>query len=87
MASRKQLWHPDETRKRIQTSQLINRLTSHALSDQPLMDASQVAAARALIDKVLPNATAKQEVEMSGSLSVVMPSVIALVPPDDDRTA
>lgn len=82
MASRKQLWHPDETKKRIQTSQLINRLTMHALSDAPLMDASQVAAARALIDKVLPNA--KQEVEVSGGLEVAMPAMIALVPPGDD---
>jgi len=55
MAKRKQLWHPDEVRQKIQTSQLINRLTNHAFSDEPLMDASQVAAARALINKVLPD--------------------------------
>ncbi|WP_156429028.1 hypothetical protein [Paracoccus aminovorans] len=65
MAARKQLWHPDEVRKKIQTSQLINRLTQHALSDEPIMDASQVQAARALIDKVVPNA--KTEVELSGN--------------------
>lgn len=58
MAARKQLWHPDETRKKIQTSQLLNRLTSHALSPAPLMDASQVAAARILLGKVLPDLSA-----------------------------
>lgn len=63
MATRKQLWHPDEVRKKIQTSQLINRLTEHALSAQPTMDASQVQAARALIDKVIPN---QKHVEISG---------------------
>lgn len=55
MAARKQLWHPDEVRKRIQTSQLINRLTTHALSDKPIMDASQVTAAVKLIGKVVPD--------------------------------
>lgn len=63
MAARKQLWHPDEVRKKIQTSQLINRLTEHALSAEPIMDASQVQAARALIDKVLPN---QKHIEHSG---------------------
>jgi hypothetical protein len=64
LASRKQLWHPDETKAKIQTSQLINRLTKHALSPTPIMDASQVAAAKALIGKVLPDVKA---VELSGN--------------------
>jgi hypothetical protein len=55
MAKRKQLWHPDEVRQRIQASQLINRLTDNALSTTPLMDASQVASARILLSKVLPD--------------------------------
>lgn len=55
MAARKQLWHPDEVRQKIQTSQLINRLTQHALSDAPIMDASQVTAAVKLIGKVVPD--------------------------------
>lgn len=58
MAARKQLFHPDEVKAKIQTSQLINRLTTHALSDSPIMDASQVQAARALINKVLPDVKA-----------------------------
>jgi hypothetical protein len=63
MAERKQLWHPDDVKKKIQTSQLINRLTEHALSAEPIMDASQVNAAKILIGKVLPDVKA---VELSG---------------------
>lgn len=58
MAVRKQLWHPDEVRQKIQASQLINRLTDHVNSDKPLMDASQVASARILLGKVLPDLSA-----------------------------
>ena len=57
MAARKQRWHPEEVRKRIQASQLINRLQKHALADAPIMDNSQVTAARALLNKVLPDLT------------------------------
>ena len=55
MAARKQRWHPDEVRKRIQTSQLINRLQDNANASSPLMDSSQVASARILLNKVLPD--------------------------------
>lgn len=55
MATRKQRWHPDEVRKRIQASQLINRLSDHAFSPTPLMDSSQVTAAFKLLGKVLPD--------------------------------
>jgi hypothetical protein len=55
MAARKQLFHPDDVKAKIQTSQLINRLTDHALSPTPIMDASQVQAARALIAKTIPD--------------------------------
>lgn len=65
MASRKQLWHPDEVRAKIQASQLINRLTSHALSDTPLMDASQVNAAKILLGKAIPDLTS---VEHKGTI-------------------
>jgi hypothetical protein len=64
MAARKQLWHPEEVKARIQASQLINRLTAHALSDEPIMDASQVAAATKLLNKVVPDLKA---VEVTGA--------------------
>ena len=63
MAARKQLFHPDEVKKKIQASQLINRLTKHALSKSPLMDASQVTTATKLLNKVVPDLRA---VEHSG---------------------
>lgn len=56
MAKRKQLWHPDEVRQKIQASQLINRLTKNALSESgEIMTASQVQSARILLDKAIPN--------------------------------
>jgi len=70
MAARKQLFHPDDVKKKIQASQLINRLQSHALSDstaddyKPVMTDSQVRAAFGLLDKVVPNLKA---VEHSGT--------------------
>jgi hypothetical protein len=67
MAARKQLFHPDDVKAKIQTSQLINRLTEHALSELPIMDASQVNAAKILIGKVLPDVKA---VEHSGELNL-----------------
>lgn len=63
MAKRKQLWHPDEVKARIQASQLINRLQDHALSDEPKMSDGQVRAAFGLLDKVVPSLKA---VEVSG---------------------
>ncbi len=58
MATRKQLWHPEEVRKKIQASQLINRLTAHVNSPTPLMDSSQVTAAVKLLGKVVPDLSA-----------------------------
>lgn len=67
MAKRKQAFHPDEVKQKIQASQLINRLTNHALSEQPIMDASQVTAATKLLNKVLPDLKA---VEMDATHDV-----------------
>jgi len=55
--------HNDETRAKIQASQLINRLMAHVEADKPLLDASQVNAAKALLNKVLPDLSS---VELSG---------------------
>lgn len=46
--------HSDEIRAKIQASQLINRLTDHVLKGTE-MSASQVTAARVLLDKAVPN--------------------------------
>ena len=62
MAIRKQLFHPDDVKKKIQVSQLINRLQTHAITDYaaegctatPMLH-SQVRAAFGLLDKVVPS--------------------------------
>lgn len=63
MAARNKREMDELTRKKIQTSQLINRLTKHALADTPIMDASQVQAARILLNKCIPDLKA---LEVSG---------------------
>lgn len=85
MARRKQLWHPDDVKAKIKTSQLINRLTDHALSPTPIMDASQVQAARALIAKVLPDV---KEIDHKSSDGSMTPTRVELIPlkSNDDRT-
>ncbi len=57
--------HIDETRDKIKATQIINRLMKHVESDKPLMDASQVNAAKALLSKVLPDL---QAIDMKGSM-------------------
>ena len=54
--------HQDDVRAKIQTSQLINRLTDHALGTIELT-ATQVRAIEVLIKKTLPDLSA---VELSG---------------------
>lgn len=81
MATRKQLFHPDEVRKKIQASQLINRLTKHALSDQPVMDASQVTAAVKLLGKVVPDLKAVEHTGEGGGPIQVASVVRRIVDP------
>lgn len=67
MAARKQLFHPDDVKAKIKTSQLINRLQDHANSKEPILDASQVNAIRILLNKVIPDLKA---IEHSGNLTI-----------------
>jgi hypothetical protein len=55
--------HDDETRAKIQTSQLINRLENHILNELELKP-SQVNAALGLLKKTLPDLA---NVELSGN--------------------
>lgn len=50
--------HNDETRAKIKAAALINRLMEHIESPTPILDASQVNAAKALLAKVLPDLSA-----------------------------
>lgn len=60
--------HQDEIRKKIQTSQLLNRLTNHGLGKLKTgMDATQVSAALGVLRKALPDLTAT---EHSGSVAL-----------------
>lgn len=61
--------HHEDTRKKIQAAQLINRLQNHVFADAPLLDASQVNAAKALLNKVLPDL---QSVAVDGNVGLTV---------------
>lgn len=69
MAARKQLFHPEEVKKKIQASQLINRLQENALSAEEFMTPGQIASANSLLDRVIPKLKA---VEHSGEVGVTV---------------
>lgn len=61
--------HNDETRRKIQAAQLINRLEKHVFAKTPILNASQVNAAKALLAKVLPDLTAQADTGEQGELT------------------
>ena len=70
MAARKQLWHPDAVREKIQASQLVNRLQAFVFGENDptskkpvIMTRDQLNAATTLLSKTLPSLS---NVEMSG---------------------
>lgn len=56
--------HQDDVRKKIQTSQLINRLQDHALSEEGELSPSRLKAIEILLRKSLPDLSA---VEVTGA--------------------
>lgn len=64
MAIRKRLYHPDEVRAKIQTSQIVNRLNDYVFGKIELTK-GQVSAALGLLNKVIPNLAS---VEVSGEI-------------------
>lgn len=61
MAARMNARHQDAVRAKIQSSQLLNRLTNHALGKlKRPMDSSQVTAALGVLRKSLPDLTATE---------------------------
>ena len=54
MAVRKRLYHPEEVREKIRTSQLVNRLNAYANSKVELAPA-QVTAILGLLKKTMPD--------------------------------
>jgi hypothetical protein len=76
MAARLNPRHSDMVRSKIQASQLVNRLTDHALGNVE-MTATQVQAAKILLDKTLSNAP--QQTEISGPDGAPLVTEIRLV--------
>lgn len=72
MATRKKLVHDENTRLKIQTSQLINRLNNHALGELELTQ-SQIRAIEILLKKSLPDL---QSIEHKGDKDAPLPFVI-----------
>lgn len=72
MATRKKLVHDENTRLKIQTSQLINRLNNHALGELELTQ-SQIRAIEILLKKSLPDL---QSIEHKGDVDAPLPFVI-----------
>lgn len=67
MAARtRKIRHDAETRDKIQASQLVNRLTAHALGNVD-MKPTQVTAALGLLRKVIPDLAAT---EISGAVTI-----------------
>lgn len=66
--------HSEDTRKKIQAGVLIDRLMKHVQASTPLLDASQVNAAKALLAKVLPDL---QSTEMKHDLTDGMKDLLA----------
>lgn len=62
MAARLRLRHQDEVRTKIQTSQLLNRLTDHALGEIEL-STTQIKAIEILLKKSIPDLAS---VELTG---------------------
>ena len=82
MAKRKQLFHPDEVKKKIQASQLINRLQENAFADEEFLTAGQIKSIETLLDRAIPRLKAvdlNANVDVKGAVYV-----LTGVPRDED---
>lgn len=61
--------HNETTRQKIKAAQIINRLQDHILAPEPIMDPSQVNAAKVLLSKILPDLKA---VDLSGTVETTI---------------
>lgn len=73
----------DEHRVKIQNSNILNALIEHVEGKRE-MSSTQVSAGLGLLRKVLPDLSATTLDHTSSDGSVIMPALIALVPPNDD---
>ena len=72
--------HQDDVRSKIQTSQLINRLTDHALGAIDLSP-TQVRAIEILIKKTLPDLSAVDLSAADGTIGEAIKGALAWKPP------
>ena len=73
MAIRKRLYHPEEVRQKIKTSQLVNRLNNF-VNGKIELSPHQVAAALGLIRKTMPDLSA---IAHSGALDLRKPEELS----------
>jgi len=73
MAVRKRLYHPEEVREKIRTSQLVNRLNQFVMGKVELSP-HQVSAALGLIKKTMPDLA---NIELSGPGGKAIPIQIS----------
>ena len=78
--------HDDDIRRKIKAGVIIQRLMKHIESDKPLMDASQVSAAKVLLAKCIADLKA---IEVSGPdggpiKTTSRVQIIAVTADDDD---
>ena len=84
MAARHDPYPNAETRKKIQTTKLMNALQAHALGTRKSpMEASQIKATEILLRKTMPDLKA---VDHSGETAVQVTQIITGVPRDGDKT-
>lgn len=69
MAARYRTWTPEIVRQRIRTSMLVRRLMDQATGKIEMTD-NQLAAAKFLVERVVPRAEAKKDVNVSGTLTL-----------------
>ena len=74
--------HSDETREKIQATQLINRLQKNALHEKGFMTKDQIRSAEILLKKVLPDLKA---IEVSGGSQPIQVNIRKFVLADDDE--
>ena len=69
MAARKRMWTPEIVRERIRTSMLLRRIQNHVLGDVQMTD-TQLAAAKFLVERVVPKAESVRQVQHSGTITL-----------------
>lgn len=55
MATRKHLFHPDDIKAKIRTSQLINRLQDNGFADEEFLTRGQIDSIKTLLAKTVPD--------------------------------